>query len=304
MKKYFYAFATALLAVAPVMAQENNGTATFEDLGVSARGYENGDTELGGFISGNYYFANIYNSEWSSWSGFALSTKKETTFNMANYNEDQYNSCVGSGYNASETYLVAFPTTYGVTSKLDMAIVTEAEGNNFDARGFFVTNTANNVRSYLNGDGMSKDADGTYTGDKGFTTGDWCKLTVYGSKDDQTVSGTVEFYLADYRSANEAEHYYVKDWTWVDISSLGNVNMLSFEVTSSRSNEYGMTTPGYFCMDNFNDANVAGISATTRNSKNAETQYYSIDGKRLAAPQKGLNIVKMSDGTTRKIVVK
>ena len=31
-------------------------------------------------------------------------------------------------------------------------------------------------------------------------------------------------------------------------------------------------------------------------------KYYSIDGKRLSQPQKGLNIIKMSDGTTRKVV--
>ena len=29
---------------------------------------------------------------------------------------------------------------------------------------------------------------------------------------------------------------------------------------------------------------------------------FSIDGKRLSQPQKGLNILKMSDGTTRKVV--
>lgn len=33
-------------------------------------------------------------------------------------------------------------------------------------------------------------------------------------------------------------------------------------------------------------------------------QYYTLDGKQLSAPQKGLNIVKMSDGTTTKVVVK
>jgi len=31
--------------------------------------------------------------------------------------------------------------------------------------------------------------------------------------------------------------------------------------------------------------------------------YYSIDGKKLSAPQKGINIVKMSDGTSKKIFV-
>ena len=32
------------------------------------------------------------------------------------------------------------------------------------------------------------------------------------------------------------------------------------------------------------------------------SKYYTLDGKQLSAPQKGLNIVKMSDGTTRKVV--
>ncbi len=32
------------------------------------------------------------------------------------------------------------------------------------------------------------------------------------------------------------------------------------------------------------------------------SQYYTLDGKQLSAPQKGLNIVRMSDGTTRKVV--
>ena len=32
--------------------------------------------------------------------------------------------------------------------------------------------------------------------------------------------------------------------------------------------------------------------------------YYSVDGRQLAQPQRGLNIVKMSDGSTVKIMVK
>lgn len=33
-------------------------------------------------------------------------------------------------------------------------------------------------------------------------------------------------------------------------------------------------------------------------------QYYSLDGKQLSAPQKGINVVKMSDGTSKKVLVK
>lgn len=33
-------------------------------------------------------------------------------------------------------------------------------------------------------------------------------------------------------------------------------------------------------------------------------QYFSLDGKKLSAPQKGINVVKMSDGTSKKVLVK
>ncbi len=36
----------------------------------------------------------------------------------------------------------------------------------------------------------------------------------------------------------------------------------------------------------------------------AEMERFSLDGTRLTAPQKGINIVRMSDGTTRKVMVK
>ena len=67
-------------------------------------------------------------------------------------------------------------------------------------------------------------------------------------------------------------------------------------------------------------ANSNGITATTTlsvkvdeptgisNVENASDVYevarYTVDGKRIAAPQKGINIIRMSDGSTRKVVVK
>lgn len=47
---------------------------------------------------------------------------------------------------------------------------------------------------------------------------------------------------------------------------------------------------------------TTGIDATT--NKNAAEQYFSIDGRRLQHLEKGLNIVKSADGTTRKVMVK
>jgi len=42
------------------------------------------------------------------------------------------------------------------------------------------------------------------------------------------------------------------------------------------------------------------VSGTAAEAKVVSS--YSIDGKQFSAPQKGLNIIKMSDGTTRKVV--
>ncbi len=47
-----------------------------------------------------------------------------------------------------------------------------------------------------------------------------------------------------------------------------------------------------------------GISSAADSSNATETARYAADGTRLAAPKAGVNIVKMSDGTTRKTLVR
>ena len=40
------------------------------------------------------------------------------------------------------------------------------------------------------------------------------------------------------------------DWTYVDLSSLGKVDQLAFRMTGSRTGDWGLNTPAYFCIDN------------------------------------------------------
>ena len=47
----------------------------------------------------------------------------------------------------------------------------------------------------------------------------------------------------------------------------------------------------------------SGIS-TTASEVATEEGRYTIDGKRISSPQRGINIIRMSDGTTRKVFVK
>lgn len=48
-----------------------------------------------------------------------------------------------------------------------------------------------------------------------------------------------------------------------------------------------------------------GIKNVPNTSSSAtESERYSTDGTRLASPQKGINIIRMSDGTVKKVLVK
>ena len=62
-------------------------------------------------------------------------------------------------------------------------------------------------------------------------------------------------------------------------------------------------TDGWKNFQNIVEFDVSAVQEISGEEAEAKvTGYYSIDGKRLSAPQKGQNIIRMSDGTTRKIV--
>lgn len=49
---------------------------------------------------------------------------------------------------------------------------------------------------------------------------------------------------------------------------------------------------------------ATGINGVVSDGNNVEVARYTVDGQLLSAPQKGLNIVKMSNGQTMKVMVK
>lgn len=59
----------------------------------------------------------------------------------------------------------------------------------------------------------------------------------------------VDFYLADFRFSDNTQDYIVDEWTYVDLSSLGQADSLSFTLSSSDNGQFGMNTPAYFCID-------------------------------------------------------
>ncbi len=58
------------------------------------------------------------------------------------------------------------------------------------------------------------------------------------------------------------------------------------------------------CNEVLLDGTVVGVSNPVVDVNATESTHYTIDGRQLTAPTKGLNIVKMSDGTVKKVLIK
>jgi hypothetical protein len=210
-------------------------TATFENLSLSANSYFDGSTSPGGttFASGNIVLENYYDNAWLYWaSGWAYSNMKDSA--TAGYG-NLFSARPANGNANSANYAIG---QQGAKIKFNAT----AEGK--VVHGFFITNSTYAALSMRDGDSFAKKFGGS-TGDDP----DWFKLTVHAWYGGNIVNDSVEFYLADFRFANNSMDYIVNDWQWVNLSSLGNSDSLVFSLSSSDIGSFGMNTPAFFCLD-------------------------------------------------------
>lgn len=316
-KNYSYslsaAFVAALLSVSSVAnAQDNSGVtvekatvATFEDLTLEPESSWWGPADnaeevagaygpewVGTFKSGSYEFVNSVNPAYGSWMGCSYSNMTATSF--ASYTTDQWNSAAGHGAVGSTNYGVLYGNSLPNTPMEVIKVADAPDGR--VVKGMNITNSAWVVECVKNGNGAANK----------FKQGSWFKVIFTGTKADKSTA-SVEYYLADYRSENEADWTCLTDWAWLDLSSLGKVVSLSISFDGTDKSYGYLNTSTYVCIDNVGcEKNVStGIAANKWNSVELrEVARFSADGKRISAPQKGLNIIRMSDGSTRKVVVK
>jgi hypothetical protein len=229
----FYLMAVMTAAFFSLSAQR---TATFEDVELPDSSFYNGSDGAGGFTSGDFWFPLDYNSTWDSWSGFSLSNMMDTV--TPGY-QNQYSSIAGGGAGGSEKYVTVYDS-----GELNLILQEDMKIN-----GFFITNT---TYAYL---AMKEGSDWTkkFGGSDG-TEPDYFKLMVWGRTPAGHFTDTIEYFLADFRFEDPNEDFIVKEWEWLDLASLGLVNVLNFSLESSDVGEYGMNTPAYFCLDDFTGA--------------------------------------------------
>jgi hypothetical protein len=244
--KYFFTF-FLVLYVGIIHAQV---TWNFEEFDLPENTYLNDAGNEGGFTNGLVFLPNYYDSEFFYWTGWAVSNVTDkTTPGFGN----QYSAIPGSGYNGSKHYVVN--SAFGNNN---MVLHNEAVGK--PVSGMYITNSTYAYLSMKDGDAFAKKFGGVTGNDP-----DYFLLTIKAFSEGNIKSDSVNFYLADYRFSNNNQDYIVKTWEWVDLSSLGNVDSLSFTLSSSDTGQFGMNTPAYFCVDNII---TSGTSNTTINQEN------------------------------------
>lgn len=253
MRKIISIFSSLVLGATSANAQT---VATFESLSLPASDtfyvdYSNPGNDVG-FDDGLAHYACVYDTAFGFKSlveGFVYSNKTDTL--DATYNNPN-SARTGKGYGNSSQYVVGF----AYNGPISVTLNGKAKGQ--PVKGFYITNTTFAYETMKKGDGFTKKFGGTPN-----IQPDWFRLTIKGYLAGAPKPDSVNFYLADFRPLDSTKDYIVKDWTWVDMAPLGNVDSITFALNSTDTiGGFGMNNPAYFCMDNFETYETSSVGNT------------------------------------------
>ncbi len=198
----------------------------------------NGYTDVQGatsgtFFSGSYEFGCAHSLATASWSGFAYANSPEDSF-TGNFAVQQFRSAAGGGADGSASYGVVYATTQSGAAPMGVSHAPDGDV----VPGAWVTNSAWVKDAVAHGDGMS----GPFVKDDLFV------LRATGFLG-HSATGTILFPLADFTAEREADRYCLDTWQWLDLSPLGKVTEIDFDLIGTKTNTMGLTTPAYFCID-------------------------------------------------------
>ena len=187
------------------------------------------------FASGNVIYPITYleNEEGAYyWSGVAYSMQTNDTLTGT---AGQFVAIPGEGANNSEVYAIMNGSD----------TISFAEGQVAPV-SIQLTNNAYAYYSMLEGDQIAKEfgGPGEVNSDP-----DYFKVIITGVDVYGNATGSVHFYLADYRFEDNSKDYIVDSWETVDLSSLGEVEKLAFSYASSDVGDWGINTPLYVALD-------------------------------------------------------
>jgi hypothetical protein len=188
----------------------------------------NEDLWLGGY---NFWSGGIAISRWND-----MLTEGYTNQCSVYYSDPATGK---GGHNGSETFAVAagYNDPTGWSGQSSISFYDNTQECLFDH--FYVANTTYAVLCMERGGGGARAFS--------YADHDWFKLIIEGFDKSGRSTGTIDVYLADFRTS--ASPGIITKWTPVDLSPLGAVTEIKFDLQSSDNGAGGMNTPAYFCFD-------------------------------------------------------
>lgn len=140
----------------------------------------------------------------------------------------------GGGHNGSNNFAVhyGYKDKSGYTDSMILPSFSFGDGMARVIDHMYVNNICYALNCYLNGNGLT-----AKIGDD-----DWVKLTATGYNG-ETKTDDASIYLCN------GPKNIVTDWTKFDLSGLGAVTKVEFNITGSSDNGYGFSQPAYFAYD-------------------------------------------------------
>ena len=144
-------------------------------------------------------------------------------------------SRTGGGHNGSDNFAVHYGYMDGsqFNKTENLPALTFADGAERVIDHMYVTNTTYALNCYIDGNGLTAK----------IGPDDWVKLVATGYDTKGAKTGETVIYLCN------GPDNIIMDWTKWDLSSLGKVAKVTFNVTGSSDNGYGFSQPAYFAYD-------------------------------------------------------
>ena len=144
-------------------------------------------------------------------------------------------SHTGGGHNGSDNFAVHYGYMDGsqFNKTENLPALTFADGSEHVIDHMYVNTTTYLLNCLVNGNGLTAK----------IGPDDWVKLVATGYDTKGTKTGETVIYLCN------GPDNIIMDWTKWDLSSLGKVSKVTFNVTGSSDNGYGFSQPAYFAYD-------------------------------------------------------
>ena len=217
--------------------------ATFDDIYLGTSRYANGRYKktddapekgwYNSFVSGAFVFHSL-----SSTIGQPATGCTVTNLNSSEYkphdNDLIYAVAIEGGYQSSPAYLTVCDSAY--------ITLADESSSAHPLSGFYISSSLAMYRSVVSGSDLSPE----------FQQGDYAYVTITNEAEDKSI----DYYIADFRSDNEYDHYCIATWQWVDLRPLGKITgALKLRFRSNHLAEDGQSgffMPPVFCIDDFN----------------------------------------------------